>query len=293
LECPYEIMNYYCDKDWDIILSYGLEVTENRSMNVDDLFVQHAIYNHDFDLLYSLAAYYSGRYQLANDINQRNILRNKTRGILGLLMRNQKFIDDKILDQKLIALSPSNSDIRPAMIIIDNFYTDPDKIREIALKAEFNVYGNYPGVRTKTYATDELKNRFETIIGKRITYWPDDYNGSFQYTLESQKSWVHRDMTDYSGIVYMTPNPPINSGTVLYKHKASGKQYAANKAEEAMLSNDSGNEDAWEIMDVIGNKYNRCILFDGRCSHKSNVYFGTNKENGRLFQTFFFNTLGK
>ena len=43
-----------------------------------------------------------------------------------------------------------------------------------------------------------------------------------------------------------------------------------------------------EVIDRIGNKYNRLVIFDGFISHKSDEYFGSDKESGRLFQTFFF-----
>ena len=44
----------------------------------------------------------------------------------------------------------------------------------------------------------------------------------------------------------------------------------------------------WKIRHRIGNVFNRAIIFDGRNFHASNGGFGTNIENGRLFQTYFF-----
>ena len=44
----------------------------------------------------------------------------------------------------------------------------------------------------------------------------------------------------------------------------------------------------WRIRHKIDNVYNRAIIFDGRNFHASNGGFGTDLENGRLFQTFFF-----
>ena len=46
----------------------------------------------------------------------------------------------------------------------------------------------------------------------------------------------------------------------------------------------------WELVDRFANVYNRLILYRGEYFHTSLDYFGTNKENGRLFQTFFFDT---
>jgi hypothetical protein len=46
----------------------------------------------------------------------------------------------------------------------------------------------------------------------------------------------------------------------------------------------------WELVDRIGNLYNRLILYRGDIYHASLDYFGNSLENGRLFQVFFLNT---
>jgi len=56
------------------------------------------------------------------------------------------------------------------------------------------------------------------------------------------------------------------------------------------IYNDSQDITKWDLTDILGNKYNRMVLYRGDLFHQSLDYFGTNKENGRLFQTFFFNT---
>ena len=46
----------------------------------------------------------------------------------------------------------------------------------------------------------------------------------------------------------------------------------------------------WEMIDRIGNVYNRLIMYRGDLFHVSLDYFGKDIQDGRLFQTFFFNT---
>ena len=46
----------------------------------------------------------------------------------------------------------------------------------------------------------------------------------------------------------------------------------------------------WIIYDNIGNEYIKLILFQESNTQKNMIYFGDNKENGRLFQIWFFNT---
>ena len=43
------------------------------------------------------------------------------------------------------------------LIVIDNFYKNPEKVREFALNEEYSISGNYPGIRTKSFASLELK----------------------------------------------------------------------------------------------------------------------------------------
>jgi hypothetical protein len=44
------------------------------------------------------------------------------------------------------------------------------------------------------------------------------------------------------------------------------------------------------LVDVVGNKYNRAVFYKGDLFHASLDYFGRDLQDGRLFQTFFFNT---
>ena len=60
-----------------------------------------------------------------------------------------------------------------------------------------------------------------------------------------------------------------------------------NKAETDKYSQDLTK---WELVDRVGNVFNRLILFNSKRYHMSMDYFGDSKENGRLFQVFFFNT---
>jgi hypothetical protein len=41
---------------------------------------------------------------------------------------------------------------------------------------------------------------------------------------------------------------------------------------------------------MVGNVYNRLVLYRGDLFHSSLDYFGEGLNDGRLFQTFFFNT---
>jgi len=53
---------------------------------------------------------------------------------------------------------------------------------------------------------------------------------------------------------------------------------------------DSRDFSKWDMSAMVGNIYNRLVLYRGDMFHSSLDYFGKDKNDGRLFQTFFFNT---
>ena len=181
------------------------------------------------------------------------------------------------------------------VVIADDFYNDVDSVREFALSQDFSVTGNFPNARTESFSNDSIKETIQRLVyphGGDISYWPDGYNGAFQYTTQHDRSWIHADSgTTWAALIYLTPNAPLTSGTGLFKHKQTGLTEAPD--DEALLSKiyeDSQDYTKWEMTDRMANVYNRIVMYRGNQFHQSLDYFGTNKENGRLFQTFFFST---
>jgi hypothetical protein len=174
-------------------------------------------------------------------------------------------------------------DMRVNAIVIDDFYAEPQKVRDFALKQEFKVRGNYPGQRTESYLNESIKKRLQEILypyAGNITNWGGEYTGSFQYTVASDRSWIHSDSTtDWAAVLYLTPEAPLSSGTGIFRHKESG-----------IMTWDFQDMTKWDIVDKFGNIFNRLIMYRADNYHMSLDYFGNNKENGRLFQVFFFNT---
>lgn len=196
-------------------------------------------------------------------------------------------------------------------LIIDNFLKDPWELRKFALAQEFGTKGNYPGARTKSFVNDYIKGIIEKALGEHITYWPGDYNCSFQFATVDMKSWIHSDATDYGAILYLSPDAPVGSGTAFYMHKETGLHYPPeeqfhkqnNTTEEeleplkAIINTPKNGKPVyqdmslWEETDRVANVFNRFVMFDGRRYHSSLPYFGNSKETGRLFLCVFFNTM--
>jgi hypothetical protein len=190
--------------------------------------------------------------------------------------------------------------MRVNSIIVDDFYSNPEEVRDFALSQEFEVEGNYPGYRTKSFLNDSVKNTIQEILepyAGKITSWGGDYSGSFQYTLATDRSWIHADSwTDWAAVCYLTPDAPLSSGTGLFKHKDSGlrgwnyKEHTKEESEQAPHRIYPHDYTKWEMVDRFGNVFNRLILYRADLYHVSLDYFGKTPEDGRLFQVFFFNT---
>lgn len=182
------------------------------------------------------------------------------------------------------------------LIVEDGFYRDPTGPRAFALSQNYRVKGNYPGFRTQGFATSETKHYLQRVIGREITGFvmrPDHYNGAYQYTTASMRSWIHRDKTEWAGIVYLTPDAPLSAGTGFFQHKATGISELPRNAPETvskLLNRDSSDLTKWDMIDRVGNLYNRLLCFRGFRSHMSLDYFGQDLYDGRLMQVFFFGT---
>jgi hypothetical protein len=186
--------------------------------------------------------------------------------------------------------------------IIDNFYSDADEVREFALKQDFSVRGNYPGPRTKSFINESVKETIEDVVKPfygNVKYWGDEeYTGAYQFTTSRDRSWIHADQqTKWAGVCYLTPNAPLSAGTGLFRHKDTGLTMAPKNKDgsynDELLSqiyNEAQDMTKWELVDNLANVYNRLVLYRGDHFHMSMDYFGQDRYDGRLFQTFFFNT---
>lgn len=186
----------------------------------------------------------------------------------------------------------------PTFMVMDDFYQNPLEVREWVVKQNFAM--SYIGChRTQSYASSELKEHIQKFIepfAGKITKWSDaenyfNANGCFQYSMVTDDDWIHADdtVTDWAGVLYLTPNAPLDTGTTLYKFK-DGTRFALESSNSAEYDAEGRNPDAWSQIDQIGNVFNRLVLFNAQHWHGGAGYFGDSLENSRLFQLFFFST---
>lgn len=169
----------------------------------------------------------------------------------------------------------------------------------------YGSHTDWPGKRTKHVV--DLDEEYANIVLSRIAAISNSCFGLqnvsiksyFQLTTKHDgDSWVHQDNNvKLAALLYLNPNPPPNSGTTLYRCKdvqqwesfmRDGDGYNTLKTINR-IDNRQLYDELFDPVDVIGNVFNRLVLYSGQEYHKSNDYFGNGIEDGRLTQVFFIN----
>lgn len=194
--------------------------------------------------------------------------------------------------------------------IISDFYDKPDEIRKYALGQKYTYCHQikgieyvFPGSRTKEIR-DLSFSLYEKICKRLVSIFhiPEhdimrwQINTSFQIVEgEYGSGLIHQDQnTVFAGVLYLTPDAPLDSGTSLFRKNAT---YNDELYQKLIKENDEHFKNK-EPIDFtyhamfdevvrVNNVYNTMILFEGDIHHCANKFFGARKNDSRLAQVFF------
>lgn len=202
--------------------------------------------------------------------------------------------------------------------VVEDFYADPDKVRQRALAMPFDVRRtNF--WKTHTYHPRGIRERIEKRFRVRIKQWEipsverQTENGSF-YTSFSEGSRAERVGVHYDDIysahysdpsewfiliIYLTPNAPPDAGTSLWQHRKTGLRSRPTRKDAYRLKHSVRELDdrlirdryiasRWREIDRVGNRYNRAVMIPGKSLHSATRHFGSNFVNGRIYQVYYF-----
>ncbi len=195
--------------------------------------------------------------------------------------------------------------------IIENFYENPGAIRKFALAQEYKFCHEqaeisyvYPGCRTQDLSNLD-KVLYDKICTKLVSVFHNAEHDmmrwlittSFQsVTEEYGQGVIHTDSnTVFAGVLYLSPDAPLNGGTSLFK---PNKSFDKAKYEQALVDNDVRFKAGEIAMDAsyhsmfdeivrVNNVYNTLIIYEGRHFHAANEFFGKTLKDSRLAQVFF------
>ena len=193
----------------------------------------------------------------------------------------------------MIKIVPSTINRQPnkTVWVVDNFYSDPYAVREYALKQEFKPEIEYfKGSRTiEQYFVPGTKEAFERIMGIKIREWESHgMCGRFQYCTAQDSLVYHNDGQTWAAMIYLNPDAPYCTGTSLYASKNGARRTSDPQYSDEVYAGGFYDETKFELVDSIGNVFNRLFIFDAQNIHAASKYFGQTKEDSRLFHIFFF-----
>jgi len=178
---------------------------------------------------------------------------------------------------------------------VDNFYENPDEVRNYALNQNYwdSGHGGVGWRTRKQFIFDGVKEKIESIMGAKITNWADVYSicGVFQAGFAGTPNVYHMDSQKYAAMIYLTPDAPYQAGTKVVANKKTGLFHLS---QSDNLSDFFPNQETFtdgtlfEDIDVFGNVFNRLVIFDSKCIHTACDYFGHSINTGRLWQMYFF-----
>jgi len=198
-------------------------------------------------------------------------------------------------------------------IAIDNFYDDPYEVRNFALNCEYQdpqtsaiyKFGNapWPGKMSKvSYQPTKLDVRISKLLNKVVVQHKGDDSGRFRISKqgESFRNIVHadivfRDPCMYAGVLYLNTPDQCNEvpGTILYQHKPSGQRILTSKEELKRIISSGEDRDLtyWKPELISYITWNRLIIYPAHYFHGVGPLFGTNDNDARLVQLFFWESV--
>lgn len=184
-----------------------------------------------------------------------------------------------------------NQKMNKRLWIIDDYYENPDEVRKFALEQEYQEDIQwYKGLRSvNQYNFEGIKESFEQIMGIKLKRF-DTHGmcGRFQICRAHEQNVYHVDSQKWAAIIYLTPNPPHQSGTSLFKSNLTGSRNSEDPNFEGTFNGGFYDRTKFQEIDRAGNVYNRLIIMDAHCIHAAGEYFGQDKNDSRLTHLFFF-----
>ena len=185
------------------------------------------------------------------------------------------------------------------ILIVDNFFEDPDAVRNAALKLRYtSEVPAYPGV---TASPDWECSAFVSVLSNFVGCHLDIHDVAVRLSMVTKRGselepWQcipHFDEANLAGVVYLNPSDQCRGGTAFYRHRASGLEEMPSRVDvklallmmrhgirtpqelfQWVMSPPEGptgyiteSTADWELVDLVEMKYNRLVMYNGRLFH--------------------------
>jgi hypothetical protein len=176
---------------------------------------------------------------------------------------------------------------KPSILVVEDFYKDPDAIRAMALEADYGRDLDYfKGERsTERYLLPWVREEFCRLLNIDISGWlTHGANGVFQKTTWNDPLVYHHDSQDYAAAIYL--NPEGGPGTSFWRHRLGGRKAPVTEVQAEWIYNPAEliSAENWIEVDRVDGLYNRLVIWDAKLIHSASYY----EREPRLVQLFFF-----
>ena len=194
-----------------------------------------------------------------------------------------------------------------SLIVVDDFLTTVDAVREAALKLTYpDLQGAFPGRNSlERIEMGGLAAHVSQITGERLQpLSPQGSHAKCRITLASDvgRGKVHVDPGYWSGILYLSRPEDCHGGTDFFRHRRTNTDrrpmtpqevaamgYASyEESHQDIIERDGLDDSAWERSMTVPMRFNRLLLLRPWLWHTAGPGFGDGLDNGRLVYLMFF-----
>ena len=193
------------------------------------------------------------------------------------------------------------------LIVIDNFYDDPDSIRDLALSCEYfpdkvsvlfpNGNAPWPGKMSKeAHSPSWVDAKISKLLQKNLRQMRQEDSGRFRISKEINSvgmfdNMLHADSCKdnyYAGVVYLSEDHQSTPGTIFYERNSTGtdRLTSIDELKEITRLGEFNDLSKWTVLTSSNVVYNRLIVYPASKFHGIGPVFGSTDDTARIVQLF-------
>jgi hypothetical protein len=222
-----------------------------------------------------------------------------------IINEQEVFAINNSYDVEIVTFGPQNTKV----VIVDDFYKNPDQVRELALTIppsyKKNLIQGLPGGRidvaydfshmykiyydiiANDYTPEEEKKSFNSL-GIELYFTDTRFCVNVMSSRELPPSNPHVDLREpnrYASGIFLNTPEECNGGTAFYSYKGCQFGPDPRTIPKTHFVTDSCGD--WEMLYLAEMKYNRMIFYQQNILHSGYVKPGWFDDHYRLLQMFF------
>ena len=194
-----------------------------------------------------------------------------------------------------------------SLTIIDNFYDEPDLVREVALTCDYYPekvskgfpHGNAPwsGKMSKdAHSPAWIDAVVSKHLHKNLRQMRQLDSGKFRISKEEGQQGmfdnvVHADSSEniyYAGVLYLSKDQESTPGTLFYKQNSTGldRLLSIDQLNTLVLNEEDKDINQWTMHTSSNVIYNRLLIYPAHKFHGIGHCFGSTDDTARIVQIF-------